>query len=68
MSGSMNDGAMTFRIDQVVGATEHHCGPRTYSISPFGTGPSGTGQIMAQWEEPAPCNKKNGHMVLARAR
>ena len=63
MSGSMNDGAMTFRIDQVVGATEHHCGPRTYSISPFGTG-----QIMAQWEEPAPCNSKNGHMVLAKAR
>lgn len=62
MSGSIVDGSMKFRIDQVVGATAHHCGPRSYSISPFGTG-----QIMAQWEEPSPCNK-TGHMVLVKAK
>jgi hypothetical protein len=62
MSGSIVGQSMNFRIDQVVGMTAHHCGPRSYSISPFGTG-----QVMAQWEEPAPCNK-SGHMVLVRAR
>jgi hypothetical protein len=60
MTGSLNDGDLTFRVDKTIGTSANGCSLSSYSVSPFGDG-----QVMAQWQEGS-C--KSGTMLLKKAR
>jgi hypothetical protein len=60
MTGSLNDGDLTFRVDKTMGTPLGGCSLSSYSVSPFGEG-----QVMAQWQEGS-C--KSGQMLLHKTR
>ena len=59
LSGALQNDAIEFHVDKVVGADTHGCAPSSVSITAFGVD-----RVAAQWHEEA-C--EGGHMELRRS-
>jgi hypothetical protein len=58
--GEMENGAIRFRIDKIIGAGGSGCAATSFTITPFGTN-----QLAAEWQEEG-C--QGGHALLQKAR